>query len=232
MLCEPPPNGNFRASRNLLPRIALLLLLLLLFSLAGHGTAGAANILDARVSSLRPAPQFAIADFDGDHRPDLAIIQAEASGTGSTEYWIELQLSTSGEQSIEVVAPTGGLRIEAIDVNNGNHFVDLVVTTAWLRQPVAIFINDGHGRFSRVQTTAFPEVFADSTTNWGSPSDQPTDTVGVSPHGRSSIFLEAIWLPFTRPQACLISHASAGFHLRSFLISHAGRAPPSEDSHS
>jgi len=221
-------NGNYRGWCTLLRRFFLSLLLIL----AGHCTARAADNLGAPLVPLGPAPQFAIADFDGDHRPDLAIIQEEASSTGSTKYWIELQLSASSRQSIEVMAPTGGLRIEAIDVNNGNHFVDLVITTAWLRQPVAIFINNGRGRFSRVQTTAFPEVFTDSTTNWVSASVRSTDTVGVSPHERTWMFLEATRLPFARPQVCLTSRASPGFHLGSILLSHAGRAPPSEVPHS
>src|SRR5271170_3994083 len=66
---------------------------------------------------------------------------------GRTNYSVQLHLSSVGQHSIQLVAPAGGLQIEARDVN-GDDAIDLVLTTAWLKQPVAIFLNDGHGSFS------------------------------------------------------------------------------------
>ncbi|SRR5579875_1563076 len=103
-------------------------------------------------------PQFAIADFDGDRRPDMARVEPGQNSPVGTQYWIQLQLTHSGWQLIGVVAPFGGLRVSASDVN-GDHAVDLVLSTAWLNRPVAILLNDGHGRFRAEQPSAFPAAF-------------------------------------------------------------------------
>src|ERR1035437_2390402 len=142
--------SNHPALRNLF----LWTSLLVLFGFAGRGTAEAADIQSGPVTSIGPGPQFAIADFDGDLRPDLARIQPRPNSSGATNYWIQIQLSAVGRQSIRLVAPAGGLEIEARDVN-GDHAVDLVLTTAWFNQPVAVLLNDRHGGFSRVEPTAF-----------------------------------------------------------------------------
>lgn len=218
--------GNRLQSRGWFPWISLLLL----FGLAGSGAAAkTAEIQSGAVSALGPGPQFAIADFDGDLRPDLVSIQAGAniSGSGGTNYWIQLQLTSAGRQFIQLVAPPGGLLIEARDVN-GDHTVDLVLATAWLRQPVAIFLNDGHGVFSRAEATAFPGAFSNSTTNWRSGANLSTETVGVPPQsGTGFCTEERNYLCGVSTEVLFLS-STAGFPASPFLISQPGRAPPSE----
>jgi hypothetical protein len=224
------PKGNRRALRRLFLWISLLL-----FSFAARSAAEAAEIHSAPINSVGPGPQFAIADFDGDLRPDLASIEAGPSSSATTTYyWIQLQLSVFGWQSIKVVAPAGGLLIEPRDVDNGNHFIDLVLVTAWSRQPVAILINDGHGGFSKVEPTAFPEVFTDSTatTNWVSTSRGATADVGAPPQPRPKMRRGAKGLADVHWQVDSISPSIPGFFFVCFLISSAGRAPPSEVPHS
>ena len=89
-------------------------------------------------------PHFAIADFDGDNQPDFATVQL---GRVEGRYSIGFQLSTGSRQSIVITAPVGGLQVTLRDVN-GDNSLDLVVTTDWLRKPVAVLLNDGHGHFS------------------------------------------------------------------------------------
>jgi hypothetical protein len=214
-----------------LNRPVLWAFLLLRLGFAGLGSATAANIQNAPVTPAGLGAQFAIADFDGDGRPDLASIQPEPSNVaGRATYWIQLQLSGSERQSIQVVAPAGGLLIEAVDVDNGNHFIDLILTTAWFKQPVAILLNDGHGRFSRVEPAAFPGAFATSTTSWVSNHDHTMDAVGTPPPPRSGMYSKAMRLPGIRPQPDSTSSSNAGFLFVFFFISHAGRAPPLEIS--
>lgn len=217
---------NRRALRNLFLWISLLVL----FGLADRSTAGAADIQSGHVTSVGPGPQFAIADFDGDVRPDFASIQAGSNSSGTTNYWVQLQLSAVGRQSIRLVAPSGGLQIEARDVN-GDHAVDLVLSTAWRGQPVAVFLNDGHGSFSRFEPTVFPGAFTESTTTWTSTSEQTTDAVGVPPQSSVGIWPEARGFPRAPSQEGSIRPSNGGFLLSSSLISHAGRAPPSELPH-
>lgn len=220
--------GSFAA--RLTSRVLLLcsLFLLMFFALAGGATAApGATARDAAFMTVAPNPRVAIADFDGDRRPDLASVQQGASFHGSNTYWIQLQLSAVGRQSIQLVAPAGGLLIEARDVN-GDQAVDLVLSTAWLRMPVAIFLNDGHGRFSRAEPSAFPGAFNQSNKNWGPTTTQETDAVGTPPQSRDGICLEAGGLPFRRSVVRSIPDLSSGFLFSRFLISHAGRAPPTQ----
>ena len=203
------------------------LIVFLFVSLIGGSAAARADVHNPPVTSPGVSLPFAVADFDGDLRPDLASIQAGANIAGTTDYRIELQLSAAGQQSIQLVAPAGGLLIEARDVN-GDHALDLVLTTAWFRQPVAIFLNDGHGRFSRAELTAFPRAFGESKTNWVSTRSLATDAVGVPPQSGAGICAEQNDSLHDQSPAGLIPRSSAGFPVSPFLVSHPGRAPPSE----
>jgi hypothetical protein len=209
--------------RSLLPLLVVCSCLLLIFGFVGS-SAAAQEAQKAAAAPVSLGQQLAISDFDGDLQPDLAIVQAGTTASGSTDYWIQLQLSAVGRESIRIVAPAGGLLIEARDVN-GDHAVDLILSTS-LRQPVAVFLNDGHGSFSRVAPSVFPGAFSNPLTNWASASDQSTDAVGVPPQSRPEILQAAKTLANIHPRAHSISHPDAGFAVDSSLVSHAGRAPP------
>jgi hypothetical protein len=195
------------------------------------GTAAAADVPRAPAASLGPGLAFSVADFDGDSRPDLASVQAAGkSDSLHTDYWIQLQLSATGRQTFRIVAPLGGLQIVSRDVN-GDNAPDLVLTTAWLGQPVAILLNDGHGNFSQVEPAAFPEAFSESSSGWSCPSGHATDAVGVAPQFREDICLQAELISYLCAQSLLTAASDSLFSISPFLISHAGRAPPLELPH-
>ena len=141
----------------------LLGLLALLFVLPRSAAASSR----ATVQTSGAESRFAIADFDGDVRPDFASIRGDLNGSGDVNYWIQLQLSEAGQQSIHLVGPAGGLSIQARDVN-GDHIPDLLLATEWSKRPVAILLNDGHGNFSRVAPDEFPSAFTTANQNWSS----------------------------------------------------------------
>jgi hypothetical protein len=180
-------------------------------------------------SSLWPVPQFAIADFDGDVRPDLASIEGGLNSSGDTNYWIRLQLSAGGPQSIHLVAPAGGLFIEARDVN-GDHAIDLVLATAWHKQPIAVFLNDGHGRFTRTEPTRFPQALDQSHKYWRATPNHVTDAVGT-PASCGKGFSKAKGLRHVLTPAALIPISCWMLKIDPCLLLESGRAPPPEILH-
>src|SRR5258708_33312402 len=67
---------------------------------------------------------FAIADFDGDSRPDLASVHVGQSSSRSTRYWIAFHLSGGTGQTGGITAATGGLLITTPDVK-ADRFADV-----------------------------------------------------------------------------------------------------------
>lgn len=195
------------------------------------GWAAAASVPSTPASSLGSNLSFSVADFDGDAKPDLASVQTGKSGSAHADYWIQLQLSAVGRQTFQIFAPEGGLQIVARDVN-GDHALDLVLTTTWLRQPVAILLNDGHGNFSRVEPAAIPEAFSESKTRWGSKTDHLIAGVGVPAQSREDLCSNAGPFLHLLPQSRFVISVDSRFGIGSFLISQLARAPPLEVSHS
>src|SRR5260370_6599060 len=109
--------------------------------------------------------QFAIADFDGDRRPDLATVHVAQSSSGDTHYWIAFQLSGGSRQTLGITAPIGGLQLTSRDVN-GDHFLHVIITTASTEQPVAVFLNDCRGNLGPSSPSASPRAFAASEYSW------------------------------------------------------------------
>src|SRR5712692_8148291 len=138
--------------------LQFLVLFLLVGFVASRVAVAGQDVPHVPIASLGAGPSFAIADFDGDKRLDLANVQGAQLGSASTTYSMQFHLTASGRQVIQLIAPPGGLAIEVRDVN-GDNAVDLVITTAWLRQPIAIFLNQGHGSFSRAEPAQFPGTF-------------------------------------------------------------------------
>jgi hypothetical protein len=159
---------------------ALLFGILLFASLLFiSGGVRAADLPKAPPASIAARAQFAFADFDGDRIPDSAILESDAGFCGKTNYSIQLGLSAVGHKAIRLIAPAGGLLIEARDVN-GDNALDLVLSTAWSREPVAVFLNDGHGDFSRVDPGEFPHALSESNSNRLSTSQPVADGSGIA----------------------------------------------------
>jgi hypothetical protein len=207
-------------------RVVFILVVLQLWASAGAHATKVAGMQNGTTLSSGPDLTIAIADFDGDRGLDLASVQTAGSASGSSTYWIQFQFSTAGQESVQLVAPPGGLAIEARDVN-GDQTVDLIFTTAWLRQPVAILLNDGHGRFSRVEPAAFPAAFDQSRTNWVSGTRLRADFLALPPQSRIGMD-HANKNPLHQgSQAGRIVLPTPEVQVAQVLCCSAGRAPPS-----
>jgi hypothetical protein len=210
------------------PRVRLGIFICgLLVAFLFAGLAPVAVAQKAPLPSARPDLPFAVSDFDGDLRPDLAVVQAGRSNPSFTDYWVQLQLSAAGLKYIRLVAPTGGLQIAARDVN-GDLFPDLVLTTAWRDQPVAILLNDGHGSFSLIDPAVFPEAFHTCNSNWSGSDSGEQDLLGVVTQSPPVAGPAAARLPHLGSSVRATRPANCGFLTTPVLISCQGRAPPFE----
>ena len=141
---------------------------LLIFTLAGVSLCFAGSVR----GSITPEPGhlldhigWTVADFDGDNQPDLVITQTQGRG-----YLLQFQLSGNREggapgRTLFPPLPSAfGLHLTPRDVD-GDHDLDIVITSGFARQPVAVWINDGQGRFEEGDLTAYPaaEQGADAT---------------------------------------------------------------------
>jgi len=178
-------------------------------------------------SSPRINSYFAIADFDDDRKPDLATVEVLAGSSSETaRYSIRFQLTTGAAQVFGVNAPAGGLQIVARDVN-GDSALDLLVSTAWQHQQVAVLLNDGHGKFTLADPGSFPNALRESQAEWSATTAQIQDHAAIpsswssAKAGRVSVaaFLAGDDAELTPlPDIC--------FHTVRPDFSCAGRAPP------
>ena len=201
--------------------------------IAGFASSGRASPHDphSRPFPEQVASQFAIADFDGDSRPDIATVEVGQSSALATRYWIGFRLSSGSQQTVDIAAPTGGLQLRSRDVN-GDNYPDVIVTTLWTGQPVAVLLNDGRGNFTRSEPSAFPGAFEESESSLTFRADTITDAVAL-------VFSR--YLPgqceerrWTAPAARIVGRPASGtFHFVAPPISDSsfGRAPPSVALH-
>jgi hypothetical protein len=124
---------------------------------AQTGNPGPAGTVFPAGSPLNLHDTGVLGDFDGDRRPDIAIARPERLSNGAFRYRVEVLLSTQPAGAFDVeFGPAGGLHISAQDVD-GDRDLDLVITSEFGRQPVGIWINDGHGRFTRGAAEKYPK---------------------------------------------------------------------------
>lgn len=142
-------------------------LFFLLVGFTSVGNAGGRPSRSVAPSRLQSSHQFAIADFDSDGRPDFASVQVGPGGSRTTHYSIDFLLTAHLPQTIDLVAPAGGLELSSRDVN-GDSYPDIVITTLWTNEPVAVLLNDGKGEFTRYDSNVFPDAFTNSKTRLGS----------------------------------------------------------------
>jgi len=205
---------------------ALWLLLILAIPAASRGESAAALPVTAEGVSAPVSSHFAIADFDGDNKPDIATVQDGQASASSTRYWIGLRLSSGPRQFLGITAPVGGLQILLRDIN-GDNALDLVVTTAWLGRPVAVLVNDGHGNFLASDPANFLASLGTSEAVW--------KDLAVDGHDLAAMAASRNFSGHAGPNSREASLRSARGRLPRAPLAHAslfsvasvqGRAPP------
>ena len=173
------------SNRLFLPEIAILCLVALLWAglLQLRNTDRPLSRLVRTAVELRSI-QFAIADFDGDRRPDLALIRVTADGSPTSQYSLDFDFSAGRKPRICFIGPSGGLQVTPRDVN-GDKFADLVVTSLLDSQFVAVFLNDGKGNFVAAEPSDYPDAGKRPDVSLFAPDDQPGGQLALQP-GRGS----------------------------------------------
>ncbi|HTB93536.1 MAG TPA: VCBS repeat-containing protein [Candidatus Sulfotelmatobacter sp.] len=179
-----------------------------------------------RMAVAQGATHFAIADFDGDLQPDMAFIRAIRAGASTTEYTVDLKLSSGPRPAIGIRGPAGGLQITPQDVN-GDKFADLVVTSVLDEQFVAIFLNDGKGNFTPANASDFPAAGKRAETTLSAPGDAFRENL-VLQSSRSTAGAEGSSADWRKPRE--MSAGGLGGSLlaggSALALASAGRAPP------
>jgi hypothetical protein len=121
-----------------------------------------------------------------------------------------------------------GLHLTPRDVD-GDHKLDIVATVGFARQPVAVWINDGQGRFQQGDLAAYPSLTPLEDLSFCSPSSLAT-TQAACDQGPRSRF----GLLFGRgPLRAALRPGSQPLQQRELLVSRVPlgqvpvRAPPS-----
>ncbi len=97
----------------------------------------------------------AIADLDGDGRPELAILKAVGWGPDGVRYRIEVTPPTGvSPRSINFSAKEAGLGIFPRNLDNDGD-LDLIISSPWSRALVAVLINDGRGGLTPADPAAY-----------------------------------------------------------------------------
>jgi len=225
-------NRSFRKSGRIstLAGASLSLLCLCVFGmLFGRNAAEAAQGTFGGASGF--APRFAIADFDGDRKPDVATVQVVRQAATDSYYFIRLELSAGETSAIGITGPQGGLRLEARDVN-GDDATDLIVTTAMDSRFVAVLLNDGHGKFTRAKVGAFPNIERDEGVRLTA-AHGPAQECAALQLTRSTFGIDALYSsgksPDLRSKSPLAGDCDA--NLTYVWCGKSGRSPPFGVSH-
>jgi hypothetical protein len=170
--------------------------------------------------------QFAIADFDGDRQPDLALIRVTRDGSPTSQYSVDFNFSSGNKPAIGIVGPSGGLQITPQDVN-GDQFADLVVTSLLDSRFVAIFLNDGKGNFVPAEPSDFPGAVKRTDRRLSAPEDSSAGQLALQP-GRETAGDAGASSGWSEPlEISCAGLPAAPLKIRAELaFASAGRAPP------
>jgi hypothetical protein len=180
---------------------------------------------EARSSVSVPALGRAMADFTGDSHPDIATVELNGFDSPTAEYSIEIRLSEGGRQSLRLAAPFGGLQITPKDVT-GDGNLDLIVRAARSRAPVAVFLNDGRGHFSRAALSMFAQALRDLPSELGPSASRLYSIATLISSEPYSIACRNTSIRDPRTQEGSVLSSSFGVPLYLFLPFGSSRAPP------
>jgi len=168
----------------------------------------------------------AIADFNVDGAPDIAV--ADRIARGAAGYSYRIQLSISGEQTDAVTfeSATDAIQLRVSDVDADND-LDLVASAVLSKDIVGVWLNDGHGRFTSSDVRQLPAAIgARQALDLSVPSSDPASFDDSPRHsdGAAAMLLRGPPPRVPRGRFATID-TSRGFSV-SRVSAAAPRAPP------
>jgi FG-GAP-like repeat len=155
--------------------------------------------LTAPVNLATPFSQtLAAADFDGDNKPDGAILlDHDWLRPQSRLRTIELHFTGRGNTTLIFESSETTLAISALDVN-GDGATDIVVEQQFTHKRLQVWLNDGRGSFRKVRSEDFPSADAGNCERLEPPSQRVDDPTPCLPPQRGSeiAILTACPLPY------------------------------------
>jgi hypothetical protein len=139
---------------------------------------GMSDIQRLGASTGMPGEAPAFADFDGDHKEDVA-----AARLSDNQYKIVLFLSTRFEMTVlKPPAPLAGFTVHACDFNSDS-FQDIVVADAIAKHPLVVWYGDGRGNFEISDQNLFANdsIFAEPSKCDGHRLSPDQDLLDESP---------------------------------------------------
>ena len=171
---------------------------------------------------------LAAADFDGDHKPDGAVL-VEAGGTGQRAGFrtIEVHFTNRKNSELTFASTETSLALSALDVNRDGT-VDIVVEHPLTHKRLQVWLNDGRGGFREGRNEDFTAPDVGSYEQVQSPSDERDHLAIFTTQGRS--FAIGDWA-MSRILPGSYSACKTGQSFEAFIKSHAiaassPRAPP------
>src|SRR5262245_7065749 len=90
-------------------------------------------------------PTLALADLDGDDKPDGAILESDAS-SGQGNFEVELHFTRHRNTDIKFQSPEPAIMVKALDIDHDGD-IDLIMEQSLTHKQLQVWINDGHGNF-------------------------------------------------------------------------------------
>jgi hypothetical protein len=173
------------------------------------------------------ATNWTMADFDGDHKPDLARGRSVAH-QGDHVYQVSLELTAGNRITSFTFRNPSELELEisAIDVD-GDNDLDLVVSGRYFGQRIGVWINDGTGSFSESPSIFWPNYFEKTSVSSSDPDSTNPAAETKSPRVWAELYTAGI--PRISLLPCEPSHdLPAARVLRPLAGALHLRAPPAD----
>lgn len=169
-----------------------------------------------------------VGDFDGDNRADIAFARPQGRVNGAYRYQVEVRLSAQPGATFDVDSgAVGGLRITTRDVD-GDHDLDLVITTTFGGLRVGVWINDGHGQFTQGVAESYPlSIWQEPDQRWEAPErPNPPSVTFTLPAGNSSIEPARFEIPSLARTEHSLHAADRTYRQKTLNSGGPFRAPP------